>query len=167
MLVGVGAVLAFHSIAQSNSPQPIAYGQSAYFNLQDVTLQNTSGIPNEDDWEAHEARRKADEARARASKRASNGGFGVWGCVRFAKALTGHGGTWGDGGRKLSRNSDGQAGDVAIFKAYVHVAVVIGRQADTFTIREWITVKVAPRKYSAYERTRTASLSEFSGFHKF
>lgn len=37
-------------------------------------------------------------------------------CVTWAKTITGNWSTWGDGGRLLSPNSDGQKGDVIIFK---------------------------------------------------
>jgi hypothetical protein len=169
LLVGIGTVLAFHTIAQSNTSQTIAHGQGAYFNLQDITLRNSPGIPAEADWEAHEAQRIAHEKASRQAKKATNGSFGLWGCVRFAKALTGVYGTWGDGGRRLSLNSNGQVGDVVIFRYIVHVGVISARTGDTITIREWVTVEVAPGKYWAYETARAANVHslEFLGYHSF
>lgn len=138
-----------------------AYYIAEIYSPQTIIFNNPS-IPNEADWEEFERKRQAFEARQRANKKAGNG-FGRWGCVRFAKAVTGVYGTWGDGGRKLSLNSDGQIGDVVIF-TYTHVAVVADRQGDTITIREWITTK-----FSAYERTITMSIKDptIKGFHKF
>lgn len=44
-------------------------------------------------------------------------------CVAYAKTLTGVYGTWGNGGRYLSDNSDPVVGAVLIF-TYTHVAVI-------------------------------------------
>ncbi len=88
--------------------------------------------------------------------------YGRLECVRFVKDLLGIYGSWGNGARKLSHNSTGQVGDVAIFRRYVHAAYVIGRTGNQVTIREWITLR-----RGAFEQTRTLSVSEFSGFHKF
>lgn len=106
---------------------------------------------------------KAEQIRLRANQ-AKSVGFGRWGCVRFAKAVTGVYGTWGNGGRYLSRNSDGQVGDVAIYRDIVHVDVIVARQGDTITLRGWVTTRTG-----AYERTTTANVnsSQFLGFHKF
>jgi len=88
--------------------------------------------------------------------------YGRWDCVRFVKDLLGIKGTWGDGARKLSRNSDGQVGDVAIFKGYVHAGLVVGHLGEQIIVREWITTK-----YRVFEQTRALSLNQFLGFHKF
>lgn len=53
-------------------------------------------------------------------------------CVAYAKKLTGHYGTWGNGGRSLSANSNGEVGDVIIFD-YNHVGVIIRRIGEVIT----------------------------------
>lgn len=72
------------------------------------------------------------------------------------------GGVWGNGGHYLSLNSDGQIGDVVIFKG-THVAVIIDRVGEILTITE------ANYDYRGHIRTRTLSLldSSIKGFHKF
>lgn len=83
-------------------------------------------------------------------------------CVAYAKKVTGIGGTWGNGGRLLSLNSDGQVGDVVIF-TYIHVAVVIDRVGETLTITE------SNYDLRGHIRTRTMSVYDptIRGFHRF
>lgn len=113
-----------------------------------------------------EQKRIAEQRRIAANKAANlasnQKSYGRWECVRFVKDLLGIYGTWGNGARKLSHNSTGQIGDVAIFAGYVHAGLVIGREGDQVTIREWMTTKVG-----AYEQVRTLSVNSFLGFHKF
>lgn len=93
---------------------------------------------------------------------AHKAGYGRYDCVKFVKDLVGVYGTWGDGARRLSLNSSGDIGDVAVFAGIIHTGLVIDRQVDQVTIREWMTTKT-----SAYEQIRTLSVNSFLGFHKF
>lgn len=88
--------------------------------------------------------------------------YGHYNCVEWAKKLTNQIGIWGAGGALLTLNSDGQIGDVVIFK-YQHVGVVIGRVGENLAISEanydW-TGKVRTRILSVYDPT-------IKGFHQF
>jgi hypothetical protein len=83
-------------------------------------------------------------------------------CVEFAKQYLGHSlnTSWGNGGRKLSLNGQGDVGDVVIFKR-IHVAVVIAREGNTRTIVE------ANYDNKGSIRTRTLNNSEVRGYHSF
>lgn len=83
-------------------------------------------------------------------------------CVAFAKQYLGIYGTWGNGSRNLSLNSNGQINDVVVF-TYIHTAVVIGRVGEILTIIEG--------NYDNRGHIRTRTLSVFDpsirGFHHF
>lgn len=105
---------------------------------------------------------KAKVSPSKATGNVVNKGYGRYECVRFLKDLLGIYGTWGNGARKLSPNGTGQVGDIAIFAGIVHAGLVIGRDGNNVTIREWITTKKG-----AYEQVRVVSVNNFRGFHQF
>lgn len=115
---------------------------------------NSPGIPATDAWEAFELV----QSRSTNQKRPAKG----YNCVAWAKQVTGVYGTWGNGGHYLSLNSDGEIGDVLIFKG-THVAVVIARTGSLITLTE------ANYDYRGSIRTRTIQVSDPSirGFHHF
>lgn len=138
----------------------------AYYKIANPTLQPGNTLQNQT-WLPNPDRPKKIVPKTNPAARYASG-YGRWGCVRFAKAVLGIYGTWGDGGRKLSLNSDGQINDVVIFQI-IHVGVITARLGDMITIREWITVKKADGTYVAYERARTLSIysPQIRGFHNF
>lgn len=89
-MIGIGLAVAFTAHAHSNNAYLSGYGESANLNLlHESTLYNTSGYPNEEDWEA---KRLADE-KAKSRYLAKNTGGYSWAircsCVLYAKSITG------------------------------------------------------------------------------
>jgi hypothetical protein len=158
LLVGVGLV--------SASPLSASINNETFRVERDThVIYNTPGIPDDAAWEKFEAERIEAERKAAQAKRLAQAKVKakherVLQCVTYAKNYLGVYGTWGNGGRKLSLNSDGDVGDVVIFKT-IHVAVVIANDNGVRTIAE------ANYDYRGSVRTRILLDSEVRGYHKF
>lgn len=127
-------------------------------------------MPDEIAWEKFEADRIAAEKKAAEAKRiaairpkkvaATRKKVCQPQCVTYAKAVTGIHGTWGDGGRRLSLNSDGDIGDVVIFKS-IHVGVVVDKVNGQKIVAE------SNFDFACNIRTRVLNDWEVRGYHKF
>lgn len=117
-------------------------------------INKPNGIPDPEAWAAFQVAQSL-----KIPKKANNAGYN---CVQWAKKVTGVFGTWGDGGHYLSLNSNGEVGDVIVFKG-THVAVITARIGSTLTITE------ANYDYHGSIRTRNLNVASATirGFHRF